>query len=473
MSTLQSFPDFARRGYAGNEIVYAAIELLATSAAEPHIIGRRLRRSSPQIRAEAAMLVNRGLSPRLVNAALVRNGFVEQLDNHPLIRKLNAPNPFMSRGQMWSSVTRDVHLAGNAYLLKARYTDGLLKGALAELWRLRPDRVRVIPDRETFCKYEYTIGRDTTTFEHADVIQFKTGNPLDDYYGMPPMMAISGRIDIDSYLRTFVKSFFEQGGVGPEAILALKSKVNDTTREEIKDRHRRQFGGPGRMHELMVIDQNEATYTKEGLDRGLRDLLPLDLDAIQEARIAMVFGIPGSILGLRTGMESSSYANKRQDWQVLWDVKITPMLSDFDDTLNLTVVPEFGGIDEVLFDLSDIRALQEDVDKLRDRGRKDVQTGLMSFEEYREGAGLDPYPTSGTFLVPSNMTVISIGKSPQLVPPTPPAPVPQLSPGQPAEPAAVVSEVRHDCGRLVARDVEGNPELFCGKCNVKFRPVGT
>ncbi|GAG21539.1 unnamed protein product, partial [marine sediment metagenome] len=48
----QNYAQFARRGYAGNEIVFSSIELLATSAAEPHIVGRRWRRESPTIRAE-------------------------------------------------------------------------------------------------------------------------------------------------------------------------------------------------------------------------------------------------------------------------------------------------------------------------------------------------------------------------------------------------------------------------------------
>ncbi|MHC4592987.1 MAG: hypothetical protein ACYS8L_09885, partial [Planctomycetota bacterium] len=37
------------RAYASNEIVFASIELLASSAGEPHISGRRWRREKAQI----------------------------------------------------------------------------------------------------------------------------------------------------------------------------------------------------------------------------------------------------------------------------------------------------------------------------------------------------------------------------------------------------------------------------------------
>ena len=39
--------------------------------------------------------------------------------DHPLVQLLNHPNPYMSRGQLWSTVVMDRYLAGNAFLLKA------------------------------------------------------------------------------------------------------------------------------------------------------------------------------------------------------------------------------------------------------------------------------------------------------------------------------------------------------------------
>jgi hypothetical protein len=70
----------------------------------------------------------------------------------------------------------------------------------------------------------------------------------------------------------------------------------------------------------------------------------------------MVLGIPGTILGLLIGYENMSLAGKKADWQVLWDVTMTPLLSDLDDVMNLSLVPEFSGIDEVLFDRAERQA---------------------------------------------------------------------------------------------------------------------
>jgi HK97 family phage portal protein len=429
MNTGTGYLQYAREGYAKNEIVFSSIELLATSAAEPHIIGRRWRRERRQIQAQAKLLSAMGVVNRagsmMQDAVLIKNGFFEEVDDHPLVKILNNPNPFMSRGQLWSTVVMDLKLAGNAYLLKARFQDGILEGAMGELWRLRPDRVRIIPQGNGERVYEYTVGQEKTTFRREDIVHFKTRNPFDDYYGMPPMMPLMGRVSIDNYMRQFLWSFFEGGGVGPGAILATKGKMEQRDKDEARERLKRLLSGPNAIRETLILDNAEGTtYTQMGLNRGLRDALPKEIDSMNEARIAMVFGIPGSILGLLIGYESSSYANKRQDWQVLWDVTMTPLLSDMDDVLNLSLVPEFSGIDEVVFDLSDIRALQEDEDKLQERARKNYQTGLWSFQRSRMVTGEPAEAQDGEiFFVPSNGLLLTgdrLGEEP---------PEPQGTPG--------------------------------------------
>jgi phage portal protein BeeE len=298
-------------------------------------------------------------------------------------------------------------------------------------------------------------------------MHFRTRNPLNDYYGMPQLMPIAGRVDIDEYQKGFLRSFFETGGVGPGSILTVKGTMADDTKDRIRQRFKERFGGPGGIHEMLILDNTESTYTRLGLDRGLRDALPKEINMVGEARIAMAFGIPASILGILLGESASSYANKRQDWAVLWDLTMTPLLSDLDDVLNLSIVPDFGQIDEVMFDLSDIRALEEETDKLHDRWRKDLLAGMVSLEESREAVGLDPNVKDGTFYVPSNadaMPVEEIGEAPE--PPPPPPEIETPSPnGDRPQPVALIGETRCDeCGKLLGKNVLA-ADLWCDRCN--------
>jgi len=258
----------------------------------------------------------------------------------------------------------------------------------------------------------------------------------------------------------------------------VKQALSQKKRDDLRDLMESRTAGPANWHKNLILDAVDATYTPMGLNRGLRDALPKELDAVSEARIAMAFGIPGSILGLLIGYESSSYANKRQDWQVFWDLTMTPLLSDLDDVLNLSIVPDFAGVDEVAFDLADIRALQEDIDKIHERHRKNWLATLESFEEARDGLGLDPTPEEGMFLIPANMTAMQVSKLDEV---PPPPPVPQLPPATamveglratftqpqlaaPAEAVTIVDEAYCDCGRLLGKDLNVGGKVWCARC---------
>ena len=459
----QSYLQYGR-AYMHNEIVFSAIEMLATSAGEPCIVGRRFRRESPTIRNEEQRLLNLGVARRDVKARLIENGFYEDMPNHPLVRLLAQPNPWVSRGQMWGTVVMDRALAGNSYWLKARVQQGVMTGAIGELWRLRPDRVKIIPSATTFIDhYEYSTGATKEEFAPNDIIHFKTRHPLNDYYGMPPLMPIAGLVDIEDYMKSFLRGFFEKGGTGPGSILTVKQTMSQEKKDDIRERFKRQFGGAGSFHEMMILDNAESTYQQMGLARGLRDALPSDIYAQLEAGIAMVFGIPASILGTRIGMESSSYANKRQDWQVFWDLTMTPLLSDLDDALNLQLTPDFGGIDEVLFDLSDIRALQEDVDKIQKRHRDNLGVGGESWEEFREAIGLDPDVKDGTFLIPSNLVPVRVKRG-VIEMPEPAAPEPAQIPERTEAPQDIIAEVHcPKCGRWIGRNMNVGATAYCPK----------
>ena len=62
--------------------------------------------------------------------------------DHPMQRLLDMPNPFWTRGDLWRATETYLGLWGSAFWGLER--DG--SGAVSEIWPLRPDRVRVLPD---------------------------------------------------------------------------------------------------------------------------------------------------------------------------------------------------------------------------------------------------------------------------------------------------------------------------------------
>lgn len=366
------YSTYATEGYMKNELVFACIEELATSAAEPRMQAR------------------------------IGDKWVK---THPIVTLLGRPNPFMDDFEFWSTVIMHRSLAGNAYALIVRSRSG----KVAELWLMRPDRVRVIPSRETYIShYTYDVGGgEIIKLPVEDVIHFKSRHPLNDWYGMPPLMAVSGRTDIDNYMKDFVKSAFQNGGM-PGAILSIKQKMTPEDKEATRNRFRNSFSGPGGWHELLILDNAESSFTPMTMSLGTRGLVIPELDEIEEARIPMAFGVPQSLIGTRTSYQNGGYANKRAEEQHFWTGTLSPLYRELSGPLNLRLVPNFTRVDEVGFDLSGVLALQDDVDKVASRWANLANKGIATIQEAREKVGLPrEWSSDDVFLVPSSSVGVS------------------------------------------------------------------
>lgn len=369
----------AREGYAGSEIVYACVEELATSAAEPRM----------------AAYTGRGKQR-------------QQLDEHPILDLLDRPNPFMDRYHFWAAVIMYLSISGNAYIEKVRSeADGVV-----ELWLLRPDRVRVIPDRDKFVRgYHYELGDIKHDFDARDIIHLKYRHPVDDYYGLPPLAVIAPRVDTDTWMRSFARSFFLNAGV-PSGLLTVERTVGAAERELMRQRFRADTGGAGGWHSTLVLENTSADYKPMGLPIGARGLAMPELDEISEARLAMVFGVPLELIGARLSMRGQRSA-AREARAGFWDETLCPLYAMLAAPLNSDLVPEFTDVDSVEFDLSTVKALEEDTDALHARLREDMLAGGITREEFRTAVGFEEQPSKAdTWVLGPRLTEMAVDAPP-------------------------------------------------------------
>lgn len=369
-----SYERNAREGYMRDELVYACCEMRATSAAEPRLVAYRGD---------------------------------EKIDDHPLLDLWNRPNRFQDRFGLTASVVMYRDVGGNAFIEKVRSG----AGKMVELWTMRPDRVRVIPDAQTYIGgYQYQLGAYTYELPAADVVHVKSRHPLDDFYGLPILAPLAGRVDLDNWTRDFVRAFFTNAAV-PAGMLNVKRMLNDQERELIRARLRRDYGGPAGWHNVLLIDGDEATYDPMGLPLGARGAAVPEIDEANEARICGAFGVPPSLVGTRIGMNSSSYANRKQDEENFWMLTLMPLYRDIAADLTTGFGlgrpdGDFPDIDRVEFDLSDVKALAEDVDALHKRIIGVFQASIITHREARVALGYaeEPEKAEGDFyVVPANM----------------------------------------------------------------------
>lgn len=348
----------ARDGYLLDELVFACIEFRMDAAGEAPVCG--------YVRTEKGD---------------------EKIDNyeHPAIRVLNNPNPFMGRARLWKITSMHMDIGGNAYWHKVRSA----AGRVVEFWPLRPDRVQVIPDSRTFIGgYKYSIGDNDYFLRPEDIIHFRSEHPLNDYYGLSRLHVLAGRVDLDVWQRDFTSAFFRNAGV-PFGLLNIERPLRPGEREMVREQFRTDFGGRNAFS-VGVLDGGAASYTPMGLPLGEDGIAMPTLDEINEARICAVMQLSPSLIATRLGLGSSSYANRVSDRDMFWDQVQVPRYRDVDDTLTMGLKADFPDIDRFGHDLSEVRALQEDADKLHARVREDFKAGLVVWEAAVTEVGYDP-----------------------------------------------------------------------------------
>lgn len=349
-----NYESYAREGYGRNELVYACINEIATSASEA-----RLRVES---KAES-----------------------EEVEQGPLVELLTAPNPAMSQYDFLAGLHVYLQIAGNVYIYRVRGR----AGQTVALYLLRPDRVAVVPSDTGVAGYTYTVDGREYPLAAEDIGHVRLPNPFDDYYGLSPLHVLAKRVNQDFAIADFVRAFFQNAGV-PSGLLNVKRKLNsEDEANRIRERWRARFSGGRNWHNLAILDE-DATYQQLSVNPD--DMAMPDLTSITEARICSAFGVPPILVGAKVGLDRSTFANYAEARASFWHETLLPLYRLIEDALNRFLAPELGPGLRICWDYSEVGALQDDENARWERVGKAWERGLLLRDEARELMGLDPAP---------------------------------------------------------------------------------
>jgi phage portal protein BeeE len=160
--------------------------------------------------------------------------------------------------------------------------------------------------------------------------------------------------------------------------------------ELIRSQFRRKFSSDNRGDVAVMSVESKVEqfgFSPEQMNLGM-------LHRIPEERIAAVMGVPAIIAGLGAGLERSTYSNFREAREMFTEAKLVPMWRMDGSKLNTSLKPDFTSDEAVYidYDLSDVRALQEDMDKRYARLNIGVQGARpwVTINEARSDVGLPP-----------------------------------------------------------------------------------
>lgn len=378
--------------YKRNEMVYAAIDIRATSACDPRL-----------------MVQNRGQGEEWTEDP-----------GHPLRRLLMRPNEMMDEAAFIRSWIVNADTAGKFYAEIVRAQGSRLP---AELHPLNPALVAPIPGkgRGGIAAYEFKQGSQKVIIKAEDMLVYTMYNPTSKWQGLSPLQVCLGSVDADSAQTDFIRAFFNNAGV-PSGMLKIKGrKIDEEESQRIRAKWHYKYGRAmsgwsglnptfgglagrpwGNQHDVAIMDE-DAEYQKIG--SGLNELESQAIRSFTESRIAMAFGVPPLIIYSYTGLLRATYSNLKEAWRGFWDATLNPLYKEYRAWLTWSLLPEF--VDEELiygervrlnWDMTQVAALQEDVKEKEQRARENFKAGGITLNEYRSTIGAPADPNGDYYL---------------------------------------------------------------------------
>ncbi|MEK9627842.1 MAG: phage portal protein [Nitrospinota bacterium] len=313
------------------------------------------------------------------------NGERREVLQHPILDLMERPNPLQGKFEWVESVASFFYLSGNAYL----ECIGPHNSPPKELYTLRPDRMRVIPDPIHFVGgYEYTVSGRKVKFSPERILHLKLFHPLDDWYGLSPIQVAALAIDKLNNGDKWNASLLQNAAV-PSGALTCKQRLTDEQFERLKSEMRRQIQGVNNARDPLLLEQ-DLEWKELGISPKDMDWIEgLKMSALQ---VAQVYNVPPELIGLGP----ATYQNRKEARKALYTEVVCPFLNRLRDALNNWLVPRFGKDLFLDFNKDGIEALSEDQEALWNRVN---QSDFLTLNEKRRMVGFDDVP-GGDKLVP-------------------------------------------------------------------------
>ncbi len=388
--TPRDYQALSREGYATNPWVYACITEIARGIA--------------------------GIPWRLYQG---RGESARELDSHPLLDLLRRPNPEQGYGAWAEQLVSFLLIAGNSYVEAV----GPDRGAPRELYVLRPDRMRVLPDAQNRVRgYRYEVSTARIDLDTEHCLHIRLFSPLDDWYGMSPLEAAARAIDQDNELARYEVRLLQNQAM-PGMVLRSQDALDDRQYDRLKQQIQQLYQGTDNVGRPMILD---GGLEAQPLSFSPQDM-SMDKSMLWSAqRICAAFGVPGELVGLM----SATYQNRREARKALYTETILPLLDRIADDLNNWLAPQFGPALTLAYDRDSIEALQEDREALFSQIKA---ASWLTVNEQRVMAGYEERPEGDVILEPGTLVPLDALTAPA---PAPVAPAPVT--GQASAPAPEV-----------------------------------
>lgn len=351
----------ATQGYRKNSLIYAAINYRATAISEARLIVQD------------------------VNA----EGDEEELENHPLKELIYNPNPAMTEEQFWQVAEINLLIAGFS-AWEIELSNG---GEPLALWPMRSD----------WCQFYRGIGQPLRAVRYQPyglppvdipiekILLFQYYDPIYPLLkGLSPLGVALNIVDIDNFATEFLRDFMHHGAM-PQGLLTTDQALNKPDADDLRERWMNQHGGAENWSKPAVLGkgvtyQNTGAQFSPGFDFS-------KLDGRDESRMCMAIGVEPILIGAQVGLQASTYSNYEEARKAFYQARIAPEWRYLASEVREQLLPLYETAKSkftIIFDSSEVAALQEDQTIKWQRATAAWQANGLTLDEYRGELGLDP-----------------------------------------------------------------------------------
>lgn len=312
-----TFLSYSTEGYQGNGIVFAVILARLNLFAEAQF---KWRRESDKA-----------------------------LFGTPELDVFKTPWPGGTTGDLLARMEQDASLAGQSFIRRGAW-----------LHRMRPDLVdRVLtsgPSPEIAGYAYWPEGRGVGPAEFYTPDEVADWSPIPDpmsqFRGMSWLTPVAREINADRSMSEYKGAFFTNNAT-PNALIKYEQKLGPGAVEQIQARWSQRYGGPNGW-KTAVLDQG-ADFTVIG--QSMEQIQFADVQAAGENRIAAAAGVPAIVVGLKEGLDASTYANYAAAMRRFADMTMRPNWRSACAALSRLVDVPAGA--RLWYDTTDIAAIRE------------------------------------------------------------------------------------------------------------------
>lgn len=341
----------------------------------------------------------------------------EEVEGHPVADLLKFPNPAMSGFEFSERWVESLQLTGAAYIWEWRNAIG----DITELWPVPTTWVKAIGTKsiQSGDKHRFISHFDLTvptngnnkplTIPPEDMTWIRFPDPRNLIGFIGPLQAAAGDVARDQSRETYFDDML-RNSFSPGLVVRQQEEFSEEAKREMRAVLSSAVGGHNRGKPLFL----EGEGASIDVIAPLADLDWPGLSGMSESHICGAFGVPPLLAHARIAQENSPLSSPSLEAaeKIFYRGAMTSLWLRAGDVFTRDLIRnEDGSTAEVVYDTSEVRALQDDMTQTSVRVDVGVTKGVMQVNEARKILGLDEDPTQDGIYLRALNTIETTGGS--------------------------------------------------------------